>query len=61
MLFCKSSYFLQQIDVADAGSKSRGYVAYSTYSITVVENEAVVNYAPSKRDEKVVPCGLDFG
>lgn len=52
---------LNAIDALSCKGKDGGIMVYSTCSVSVAENEDVVNYILGKRDVKIIEAGLDFG
>lgn len=52
---------LNAIDALSCKGKDGGIMVYSTCSVSVAENEDVVNYILKKRDVKLLDTGLDFG
>jgi 25S rRNA (cytosine2870-C5)-methyltransferase len=52
---------LAAIDALKWKNTTGGVMVYSTCSVSVFENEEVVQYAVQKRDIQIIETGLDFG
>lgn len=61
LVLTQKRLILAAIDSIDASSPTGGILVYATCSITVEENEAIVDYALRKRYVKVIDSGMEFG
>ena len=52
---------LSAVDALNYKGSGGGIMVYSTCSVSVAENEEVVNYLLNNRDVKLMHTGLDFG